>query len=214
MMDLFFADHAGWFTVPAAFGTFVFVVRLCLLLVGGATDADIGDAATADVDFDVHGDVHADIGTDAVGEVHHGSHLDPGHALQILSVQSISAFLMGFGLGGLGAYRGTGWDILPSVFTALVIGVAFMWIIIMLMRAMYKLESSGNVSIRDAVGREGSVYVTIPANGAGTGQISIILNKRQRMYRARTDGETELARHTRVKVVRINDARTLTVEPV
>src|SRR5262245_46747336 len=90
MLDLFFSNHAAWFSIPALIGTAFFALRLLLMSVG----------LHHDVGMDVgHGDVHA-------GDVHHG---DSSEAFKVFSIQSIAAFAMGFGWGGLGAFRGQDW---------------------------------------------------------------------------------------------------------
>jgi hypothetical protein len=97
MSDLFFGNNATWFTVPALIGTLFFVVRLGLMLVGGG-DWDVD----ADVDADIDGDIDGDFD-------------DSDHAFKVLSIQSITAFMMGFGWGGLGGFKGAGWSVVNSV---------------------------------------------------------------------------------------------------
>jgi len=80
ILDLMFTNHAAWFGVPAVVGSVFFVLRTALMMIGG----DLG-----------HGDFDADAGG---ADLHHG---DPGDAFKLLSIQSIAAFCMGFGWGGL-----------------------------------------------------------------------------------------------------------------
>src|SRR4051794_36534401 len=96
MQELFFGDNAAWYTVPALIGSVFFAFRIVMLLVG---------AGAHDIGIDLHGDVHADAGGDLHAD---GSHGDSSHAFQVLSLQSIAAFFMGFGWAGLAAYR-NGW---------------------------------------------------------------------------------------------------------
>ncbi|UCD75277.1 MAG: hypothetical protein JSV91_16020, partial [Phycisphaerales bacterium] len=162
MMDVLFGDNVGWFTAPAIIGSFFFLLRLTLMLAGG----HVGDA-DADAGMDV--DVHADVGADVHGDVGAGDgidqadHVDSGDAFKLLSVQSIAAFLMGFGWGGLGVCRGTDWGWTVALFVAIACGAGMVWILSLLLKAVYDLQSSGNISIQSAVGHEGSVYVTVPA---------------------------------------------------
>lgn len=220
MLDTFFADNAGWFSLPAAIGSFVFILRLIMMLVGGAGHAG-GMDADVDADFDVDaagGEVGletGDGGDDGVhGDFHTGgAHPDPGQGMKILSIQSIAAFLMGFGWGGLGAYQGSGWPISMSVLVGIVIGVAMTWFLAMMLKATYKLEASGNISIRDAVGLEGSVYVTISASQDGYGQVTVVVRDHQRIYRAVTDSPAheEIPRNAPVRIVRAVNAQTVAV---
>jgi len=149
----------------------------------------------ADVDFDI-GDG--------------GEHLDPGHSFEILSVQAIAAFLMGFGWAGLGGLNGAGWGVTASIASGVAGGTLMTWILAVLLRWMYSLESSGNVSLQSALGVDGEIYANVPARGEGHGQVRVVVNKRQRIYNAVSDGDA-LPSKTRVRVTEVNSDRTLTV---
>ncbi len=191
MMDILFNDKAAWFAVPALVGTILFLIRLVMLLVGGAHI----------------GDLHA-------GEIHVGSagdhHGDPGEAFKALSLQSIVAFLMGFGWAGFGAFRGSQLSMMPSIAIGVAGGVGMVWLLGIMLKGMYDLQSSGNVDIHAAVGQEGDVYLTVPPKGEGRGQVRVTLQERQRIWNAITEGEA-LPTSTRVRVTRVNDDNTLTV---
>lgn len=195
MSDLFFGSPAAWFTVPAIVGTLFFSLRLALMFVGGA---DTG--MDADLDFDI--DVDVDIDTDAG---------DSSEAFKVLSLQSIAAFMMGFGWGGLGGLRGTGWSLTMSAAFGVAAGAGMVWLLGKMLEAIYRLQSSGNISITQALEREGTVYNAIPAHGQGKGRIRLVIDDRERFYKAITDGEA-LASHGRVRVLRINDDNSVTVE--
>ncbi len=135
---------------------------------------------------------------------------DSGHAFQILSVQSIAAFAMGFGWAGLAALKGSEWSLPVAFVTAVVAGAIMIWILGMMLRGMHSLRASGNISIQRAQGCEGTVYVGVPANGGGKGQVRVIIGDHQRLYRAVTEG-AEIPRNSRVKVVQVNGDNTVTV---
>ncbi len=193
-MDTLFDQPAVWFSVPAFVGTAVFALRLVLMLIAG----DSGEGALeidADADFDI-GDG--------------GEHLDPGYSFELLSVQAIAAFLMGFGWAGLGGLNGAGWGVTGSIASGVVGGVAMTWVLAMLLRWMYSLESTGNVSIQMALGVEGEVYANLPARGEGHGQVRIVVDSRQRIYNAVSDGDA-IPTGSRIRVTEVNSDRTLTV---
>ncbi len=189
MMELLFNDNAAWFAVPALVGTILFLIRLAMLLVGGGHDLHVGDVQVG-----------------GAGD-HHG---DPGEAFKALSLQSIVAFLMGFGWAGFGAYRGSHLAMMPSIAIGIAGGVAMVWLLGIMLKGMYDLQSSGNIDIHAAVGQEGDVYLTVPSRGEGRGQVRVTLQARQRIWNAITEGEA-LPTSTRVKVTRVNDDNTLTV---
>jgi membrane protein implicated in regulation of membrane protease activity len=185
MYEIFFADNAVWFTVPAVLGTVFFAGRLALMFMGVSHDLP---------------------GVDAV-DVHHG---DSSEAFKALSVQGIAAFFMGFGWGGLGGLKGTEWGWTGAMLSALIGGVAMVWLLGLLLKAVYDLQSSGNFKIENAIGVEGSVYANIPGHGEGRGQVKIVIDDRQRIFNAVSEGES-LPSNTNVRIVKVNDDNTLTV---
>ncbi len=187
MLDLFFSGGAGWFSVLAAVGTSVFILRLLMLFLGHAADL---------------GDLHVDVA--------HDSHTDPGAAFKALSLQSIASFCMGFGWGGLGALKGSGLSWTPTLLIALASGIAMVWLLALLLKGVHDLQSSGNVLPTDSIGTEGDVYLTVPPNNSGRGQVRVTIGQRQRIYNASTDADP-LPTGTRVKVVGVNNDNTLTV---
>jgi hypothetical protein len=201
-MDLLFGHGAAWFGVPAVLGTFFFLLRLGLMMMGG--DGDMDTDIDADVDVDVDMDVDADVDADA----HHG--LDATDAFQVLSFQTVATFLMGFGWAGLGGLRGAGWSAGMSVLFGLAAGSGMVWILAKLLKLVYGFQSSGTVSIRDALGIEGQVYFRIPGNREGRGQVRLVIGDRQRYFNAVTDDEA-IESKSRVRIVGINDDNTVTV---
>ena len=189
MGELFFGDLAPWFSVPALAGTLFFLLRMAMSLVGGD-----GDDGGLDVDID-----HGDIGHD------HSS-----GAFKFLSIQAISAFAMGFGWGGLAAYRGTGIPALLSVPVGIAFGSFMMWLLARLLRWITRMQASGTIGIGAALDEEGTVYATVPGERAGRGTVRVVLDQRMRYYPAVTDGPA-LPTATPIRVVGINEDNTLTV---
>jgi len=179
MYQVFFGDNALWFTFPAFLGTAFLLLRFLLLSIGGGGDIDDG--------HDVGLDQHA-----------HGA-----DGLKLLSLQTAIAFCMGFGWAGLIGYRGLQWGIPASIGIGAVGGIFMMWLMAFLLRAAMELQSSGNVNVQSAIGLEGTVYVTVPATGKGTGQITLVIGEQQRTYSA-VSADEELPRNARVRVLSVN----------
>ena len=198
-MDILFGHGAAWFGIPAVVGTFFFLLRLGLMLVGGDSDVD------ADVDVDVDVDVDADV-------VAHDS-IDSTGDFEVLSFQTIATFLMGFGWSGLGGFRGAGWSAGFSVLFGIAAGSGMVWLLAKLLRLVYGFQSSGTVSIRDSLGTEGQVYLQIPGQRQGRGQVRLVIGERQRYFNAVTDDEL-IATKSRVRVTAVNDDNTITVSKV
>lgn len=189
MFHVFFGDNAPWFTGPALLGTAFLLLRFLLLSMGGGADVDDGQ----------------DVGLD-----HHAHGTD---GLKLFSVQTVIAFGMGFGWAGLIGYRGLEWGIPASIGIGAVGGFFMMWLMAFLLRAAMELQSSGNVSVQSAVGLEGTVYVTVPATGKGTGQITLVIGDQQRTYNA-VSADEELPRNARVRVLSVNGDNSVTVVKV
>lgn len=188
MQELIFGPGAVWFGVPAVLGTIFFALRLGTMLVGGA-DADVGvDAEIPDLDA-------IDGGGDAEGS---------NETFKVLSVQSISAFMMGFGWGGLGAFRGNGWSLTLSAVVGTVCGLGMMYLLGRLLVFVYGLQSSGTLAVYHALESEGTVYARVPAGGSGNGRVRVVIGDRARFYKAITDGQ-ELPRNARVRIVEVDE---------
>jgi hypothetical protein len=187
MFDALFTQEGLLFSIPALLGTLVFLLKISLMAVGG-----LG----ADADFNAG----ADLG--------HGG--DSTHAFGLLSVQSIAALLMGFGWGGLTARFALEWSTGMSVVAGAAVGAAMVYLLGLMMKAMYDMQSSGNIHLRDAVGLQGSVYAAIPARGEGSGQVRLVINQRSRIFNAVSEGEG-IGTNTAVRIVRANNDNTLTV---
>ena len=62
-----------------------------------------------------------------------------------------------------------------------------------------------------AVGLEGSAYAQIPPGETGRGQVTVIINTRQRTYNAVTKDVAKIPRGAQVRVTGIRDGNTLEV---
>lgn len=151
-------------------------------------------------------DLDADVDFDAGVEGHDGG-------TGILSVRSVTAFMVGFGWGGVIAIR-QGLSVLSATAVALAAGGALMAAVVVLMRAVYGLRYSGSVDYKNAIGVVGNVYVPIPGAMAGPGQVEVLVQGRLAVVQAFTRAPEKLPNHTRVRVVDTLDQQTLIVEPV
>jgi hypothetical protein len=196
MVDILFGGAAVWFGIPAVVGTIFFLGRVVLMLVGAS-------------------DFHHDAGFDLTGDVDSGGvdfqHPDSDTSFNILSIQTIAAFLMGFGWGGLGVVRGWGLSALLGVPVGIVTGSAMVWILGKMLMLISRMQSSGTLSIATALYEEGVVYVTVPAQRSGRGSVRVIVNERMQYYPAVTDGAA-LETSAQVRVTAVNEDNTLTVE--
>jgi membrane protein implicated in regulation of membrane protease activity len=193
----------------AVFGGGLFVLRTILMLTGiGDTDADTdaGDIDAGDID---HGDM--DQG-DQFDDIDHGDHGHGDSGLKLLTVQGLTAFIMMFGLTGYAISRGS---VIGSIFTVaigILVGFFAMWLVAKGFALMKSFQSSGNIQIYDAIGEEGTVYLTIPAEGIG--KIRVTISGRLKVVDAVSQDKVELKTGTGVRVTEISTGGMLSVRGI
>jgi len=194
------------FIACAALGGGFFIIRLALFFIGGFGDAD-ADADVGDVDV---GDVDADVGDVDVGDVDGdvGDAIEAAASFKLLTVQGITAFLAMFGLVGLACHKAEMGEAI-SVSVGLLAGVASMAVMAKLLSSLLKLQSSGTIDLKNAIGQEASVYLRIPAGG--TGKVQVEIQERLMVLEAVSDSKEEIKSDDKVKVVGIVGGRTLKV---
>ena len=185
-----------WLQMDGAMKTFVAIglisslvltIQMVLALMGGAIEGVEGD-------FDI-GDG---------GE---------GGATGILSVRSIGAFFTGFGWTGAAAIQnglGSG----TATFAATIVGGIFLGLVVYLMSYLHSLREEGTLDYKNCVGEVGTVYLPIPPNRKGMGQIEVMVQGRLRIVKSVTDCEKKIANQVAVRVTEIVDQQTLLVSPL
>jgi membrane protein implicated in regulation of membrane protease activity len=166
------------FLVSAILGGCLFLVQLILQFVGagaadGTGDVDVADDASSDVAF------------------------------KVLSLQGLSAFFMMFGLVGMALRNETGVGPTLSLIGATAAGAATTLIIRELFRIFMRMQSSGTLRIRDAVGATGTVYLNIEPGKPG--KVNVVVGTRALIRDAIPEGRETLPTGTPIRVVRVLD---------
>jgi hypothetical protein len=179
----------SFYFICAVVGGVTFVLQFLLGLMGG------GDAHDVDGHIDTH------LG----GDVGHETALFTG----ILSFRAMVAGVTIFGLTGMITHaqnmsQGLGLSI------ALVAGFADMLLVALVMRTMLGLQSEGTMRIQNAVGKPGTVYLSIPAGRSGLGKVTITLQNRSVECQALTAGPA-LPSGTKVNVTKVIGSDTVEV---
>jgi hypothetical protein len=188
-MDWLFADNAYLFSVPAILGSAYFLLNLLMGELGGDADGDV------------------DLG-DGGGD-------SPAAEFRVLSLQTISAFAMGSGWMGLASLRVMDTSFTVSTLIAIGSGLVVAWVLLSLLRALWTLQSSGNIPLDAALGKTGTVYIAVPPKGEGSGRVTIVVNKRRREYSAVQHGGVAIESKTRVGIVGVDHAsNTVSVEEI
>ena len=91
-------------------------------------------------------------------------------------------------------------------------GLASMWAIAQAFLLMTRLQTSGNVDLNNAIGADGEVYLTIPADGAG--QVRAAVQGGLRIYDARSVSGEEIKTGERVRVGAVVGSNTLMVHHI
>ncbi len=187
-------EHSVYFYSAIAGCTLV-GLQVIMQVFGLFDDVDLADGVDADVD----------VGADHDG---HSSSAFFG----ILTFKAVCAFTGIFGLVGLMMLRGEA-AFHVRVLAAGAAGVAAMFGVAWMMKTLSRLQASGTVELRNAVGGIGTVYLRIPDSNSGVGKVTIEIQGRSMEFSAATDG-AEIATGARVTVVAVEGDETLKVEPV
>ncbi len=180
----------------AVFGGTLFVLRLGMFLIGlgGVGEADLD--MDADVDLDVDADMDFDMDVDADADVD----VDQSFAaFKLLSLSGLMAFFTIFGLVGLMTHKEMELSALTSVGWAAAWGAFSFWLMLKIMRMMSGLQSSGNIRMANAIGVQGSVYLTIPADGIG--KVQVVVQERLMHLNAVAEGDEDLKTGEVIEVV-------------
>ena len=178
-------DEKVFYAIAIA-SSLVMFIQLVLTLIGGAFDTPDGEFEVESTDGD----------------------------LGVLSIRTICAFFVGFGWGGITAMSYYPDNIFAATLGGFITGCVFLLGVLWTMRGLHSLKQDGTIDIKNAVGAVGSVYLPIPPNREGTGQVQVVVQGREREVIALTDSETTLENRARVQVLELIDPRTILVGPV
>lgn len=138
--------------IPA---TLIFLIQLILTFIGGDVDHDH--------DFDVDTEIES----------------DHGIGFHFISLKNLVAFFTIFGWTGLACIdafskEGEAFDAYGvTIFISIICGVIMMLIMAGIYYFMSRLSHSGTLDMRNAIGKVGDVYLTIPAKKEGLGKVQI-----------------------------------------
>ncbi|MCO4764501.1 MAG: hypothetical protein KC502_23530 [Myxococcales bacterium] len=178
------------YLIAAAVGCTVLVAQVVLQLLGmGGGEELAGHEMSGDIDF------------------HEGeSNLFFG----VLSFKTLSAFVAFFGLTGLACgqlgVESAALQLLISALAGLTAGA----VVVVLMRLLVSLNSSGTSRLQDAIGRTARVHLSIPSGGTQQGKIVVDIGGREVELLAITNGP-EIPTGAAVEVVSRTEGETFEV---
>jgi hypothetical protein len=137
----------------------------------------------------------------------HGGH---GGGGSVVSLKTVSAMLLGFGFGGA-LLDQNGFSVGLCALGGIVIGVLIGGAYFALMNSLYRLKSDGTSVLREAVNHSGKVYMRIPGNTSGAGEVQVSFGGRMHNLQAYTQG-FELGTGTAIRVVALHGDHAVLVE--
>jgi uncharacterized membrane protein len=150
--------------------------------------------------------------TDDIGDVDAEIDADTGVGFQFFTLKNTVAFFAIFGWSGISsinAGNSNGTTIIISV----IAGLIMMTLVAVMMFYMKKLNDSGTLKMKNALGSIGEVYTTIGAERSRIGKVQIKVQSALRDLDALTDYEKDLKQGTVIKVTEVTANGLLIVEP-
>ena len=178
------------FALIALPSTLLIIIQTILMLIG------IGGDSGADADVDIDDGIEV-----------------PDDGLAIFSVRGVTSMLCITGWVAVALLETS----LPqgvSIAIAIACGVATLIGMAYLMRAVYRLQSSGNIDVENCVGKIGEVYIPIPSTGNGSGKINLTVQEKFSEFTAITTSGEQLKTGAFVRVVAVSESGVLVVEPI
>tara|TARA_B100000508_G_scaffold138542_1_gene134867 strand:- start:18465 stop:19040 length:576 start_codon:yes stop_codon:yes gene_type:complete len=160
------------FWVIALIGSLFFLIMLVATFIGGDVDADVD----VDADFDVDG-----------GGFH------------FFTIKNLIAFFTIFGWTGIAAID-AGFGKFGTIAIATLCGLIMMTIMATLFYFVSKLNDSGTLDYKNAIGAIGEVYLTVGSKRSKIGKVSVRIQGSLREMEALTDEEDDLSTGTVVTV--------------
>jgi len=183
-----------FYIICAVFGSTIMVLQFVLQVFG------IGDFD----DHDPSMDVDYESSVDADGQEHGQSEF-----FKLLSLRTLISGTAFFGITGL-----LGESIaLAPIFVFLLaaaVGLAAMVVVAWMMSVLIGLHSEGNIDVQGAMGRVGTVYLSIPGDKNGQGKVTVSIQERSLEFDAVTN-DRELKTGESVLVIDVVDDHTLEV---
>ena len=169
----------------ALLGSLIFIITLILTFASG----DSGDLG--DVDSDIEGDT--------------------GIGFQFITFKNLVGFFTLFGWSGI-ACIDAGFSNPLTILISVVCGLIMMSIMAAMFYYMAKLNDSGTLDFKNAVGAVGEVYLTIGANRSSLGKVHVKIQGALRELEALTDADTNLKSTSVIKVKDVTKNGILIVE--
>ncbi|MBQ0151525.1 MAG: serine protease [Chryseobacterium sp.] len=177
--------HKGFWYIAIA-TSFLFLLQTIMTFTGSDTADSLSDHTD--------GDLHID------------------SPFQLFSLRNLINFLLGFGWTGVAFYDSISSTTL-LIIISLLVGIGFVLFFFFLIAQILKLTEDNTFDIKDLIGRDGEVYLTIPSDLKGKGKVLISSNGTQHELQAMTESNETIVSGDLVRVLSINE-KTLIVTKI
>lgn len=174
------------FAAMALIGGVLFFIYFILFMIGGIVDGAIEGIFDVDID------------------------MDSAFVFEMITLQGIIAFIMMFGLVGLGVSQSDA-SSLVAIGAGTGAGLISMYIMGQIFKLFKSMEDDGTVDYTNSLGAKGTVYLTIPKDGQG--QVQVTYQDALRTSPAISQDGSEIKTGTFIEVVD-NLGQILIVNPV
>lgn len=199
-------DFEKIFWVFAFPSTAVFILQVIMTFIGLGDQGDMLNDIQGSMDEIPGESIELDI-NDSAGEF-----LDFKYKFKLITIRSVVAFFTVFSWTGIVATTSGVGDI-ATVIIALVSGFVMMFIISYIYYFLTKFVEDGTMNIKNAVNKEGLVYLTIPRRREGNGKVEVVVQGALRLLDAVTDGDV-IPTGSKVAVISIVENQLLLVEKI
>ncbi|MDF1618145.1 hypothetical protein [Petrocella sp. FN5] len=189
--------------------TVILILQSILTLIGFGLDTDMdldgdmdfggGDSIS---EFDMDLDSSLDVDYETLGGM---------SDFRFVTFKGLIAFATMFGWVGA-AFANTSVHFAITLLLALAAGLFSMFVIATLFYGISKLQSSGNLNYRLAIGKEAQVYIPIPPSKKGQGKVQLMLQERLIEVDAITEETEAIGTGETVLIVDMLNATTMVVE--
>ena len=194
--------------IIATVATSLMIILIIMMLIG----MDGGESFDGDIDVDVDlDDVDGGSFGDSADVFNQESFFSLG-GLKIITIRGMLAF---FSIGGWVVFMMA--DSSP-VWLAILIGFLSgslaAVLLALIMRAIFRLESSGNLDYSTAVGKTATVYIRVPKNNEGKGKIMLVHQGKMIEADAITKEANDILTKKEVKIIDLEDETTFLVKSI
>lgn len=138
--------------------------------------------------------------------------MDGGAGFQFFTLRNLITFFTVMSWTGI-ACLDSGFGNTTSMLLSVVAGLIVMVVMALIMFNMYKLKESGNVKLKNAVGKQGEAYLRIPAKKKGYGKIQISIQGSVHEFNAVSNESEEIPTGAIIEVIEVVNGNIMLVKP-